>query len=73
MSDGAHHFWEKRPKFSIETLKNPIRFASSLQRRINKNTSIDDYSLIAVTFQQMLTRSTHNEIGQSKHCNGKAS
>lgn len=50
MSDGAHHFWEKRPRFSIETLKNPIHFASSLQRRINKNTSIDDHSLIAVTF-----------------------
>ncbi|MDE9567333.1 serine/threonine-protein phosphatase, partial [Xenorhabdus bovienii] len=51
MSDGAHHFWEKRPRFSDNTLRNPIRFASSLQKRIEKATPIDDYSLVAASFK----------------------
>ncbi|KOY61191.1 protein phosphatase [Photorhabdus luminescens] len=51
MSDGAHHFWEKRPRFSDNTLCNPVRFASSLQRRIEKATPIDDYSLVAASFK----------------------
>ncbi len=51
MSDGAHHFWEKRPRFSDNTLRNPVRFASSLQKRIEKATPIDDYSLVAASFK----------------------
>ncbi|WP_340619011.1 PP2C family protein-serine/threonine phosphatase [Xenorhabdus entomophaga] len=51
MSDGAHHFWEKRPRFSENTLSNPVRFASSLQKRIEKATPIDDYSLVAASFK----------------------
>lgn len=48
MSDGAYHYWEHRPRFSINTLKNPTKFASALQRRIEKKGPIDDYSLVAV-------------------------
>ncbi|MGV7962023.1 protein phosphatase 2C domain-containing protein [Photorhabdus tasmaniensis] len=51
MSDGAHHFWEKRPRFSDNTLRNPVRFASSLQKRIEKATPVDDYSLVAASFK----------------------
>ncbi|PHM22281.1 PP2C family protein-serine/threonine phosphatase [Xenorhabdus ehlersii] len=51
MSDGAHYFWEKRPRFSDNTLRNPVRFASSLQKRIEKATPIDDYSLVAASFK----------------------
>ncbi|MDX7992236.1 PP2C family protein-serine/threonine phosphatase [Xenorhabdus littoralis] len=51
MSDGAHYFWEKRPRFSDNTLRNPVKFASSLQKRIEKATPIDDYSLVAASFR----------------------
>lgn len=50
MSDGAYHYWEHRPRFSINTLKNPVRFSSSLQRRIETKGPIDDYSLVAAQF-----------------------
>ncbi|WBM69143.1 protein phosphatase 2C domain-containing protein [Buttiauxella sp. WJP83] len=50
MSDGAHHFWEKRPRFSIETLMKSPRFAASLLRRIERNGPIDDHTLIAASF-----------------------
>ncbi|WP_447880074.1 PP2C family protein-serine/threonine phosphatase [Serratia fonticola] len=50
MSDGAHHFWDKRPRFSPETLMKAPRFAASLLRRIESNGAIDDYTLIAVSF-----------------------
>lgn len=50
MSDGAYHYWEHRPRFSINTLKNPARFSSALQRRIETKGPIDDYSLVAVQF-----------------------
>ncbi|NPE58365.1 serine/threonine-protein phosphatase [Dickeya dadantii] len=50
MSDGAYHFWDKRPRFSFNTINNPMRFASSLYKRIEKNTPIDDHSLIVVKF-----------------------
>lgn len=50
MSDGAHSFWEKRPRFSPETLLKSPRFASSLQRRIENNGPIDDYTLVCASF-----------------------
>lgn len=50
MSDGAHHFWEHRPRFSDNTMKSVVKFASALQKRIEK-APIDDYSLIAVQFK----------------------
>ncbi|CNI09813.1 PP2C-family Ser/Thr phosphatase [Yersinia frederiksenii] len=50
MSDGAHSFWEKRPRFSLNTLSEPSRFISSLKRRIENGPPIDDYSVISVKF-----------------------
>lgn len=51
MSDGAHSFWEKRPRLSINTLGNSVGFASSLLKRIRRNGPEDDYSLVAVKFK----------------------
>ncbi|WP_420064585.1 PP2C family protein-serine/threonine phosphatase [Pectobacterium colocasium] len=51
MSDGAHSFWEKRPRFSLNTLSEPSRFSSSLKKRIENGPPIDDYSLISVKFR----------------------
>lgn len=51
MSDGAHEFWEKRPKFSLNTLNSPTAFSTSLQKRIEKNGPTDDYSLVSVKFK----------------------
>ncbi|HAO9103773.1 TPA: serine/threonine-protein phosphatase [Escherichia coli] len=48
MSDGAHSFWELRPRFSINTLSNSSRFANSLKNRIESKGPVDDYSLLAV-------------------------
>ena len=54
MSDGAHNFWEYRPRFSINTLSNVNSFASSMYKRIQRLGPTDDYSLIAVSFQRSL-------------------
>lgn len=51
MSDGAYEFWERRSKFSLNTMSNPTAFSTSLQKRIEKNGPIDDYSLISVKFR----------------------
>lgn len=51
MSDGAYEYWEKRPKFSPNTMGNPTAFSTSLQRRIEKNGPIDDYSLVNAKFK----------------------
>lgn len=51
MSDGAHQAWDLRPRFALGTLLEPSRFASSLSRRINLFSPVDDYSLIAAKFQ----------------------
>lgn len=51
MSDGAHHFWERRPRFSINTLNNVNSFSASLFKRIQRQTPSDDYSLIAAQFK----------------------
>lgn len=49
MSDGTHKYWDKRPRFSLNTLNNITRFASSLKKRTEYFTPIDDYSLVALT------------------------
>jgi len=49
MSDGAHYFWEERPRFSLNTLSNPNRFASSLLKRIQNKGPHDDYSMIGLS------------------------
>ncbi|MFZ4215722.1 PP2C family protein-serine/threonine phosphatase [Pantoea endophytica] len=51
MSDGAHHFWEKRPRLSKNTLSKAPLFASSLLKRIERSEAIDDYTLIAASFK----------------------
>lgn len=48
MSDGAHHFWEERAKFSFNTMRNVNRFSSSLMKRIEDKGPHDDYSLIGL-------------------------
>ncbi|MFJ3266058.1 PP2C family protein-serine/threonine phosphatase [Serratia liquefaciens] len=50
MSDGAHSFWEERPRFSVNTMNQPDSFAASLRRRIERKSPIDDYSLIVAKF-----------------------
>lgn len=50
MSDGAHHFWEHRPRFSEATMASVTKFAAALQKRIEKSPT-DDYSLVAVQFK----------------------
>ncbi|PZL93172.1 protein phosphatase [Pantoea graminicola] len=50
MSDGAHHFWEKRPRFSDNTLSNPNSYVASLLKRVRRTGPIDDYSCIALKF-----------------------
>ena len=51
MSDGAHHFWERRPHFSLNTLKNATSFSTNLFKRIQRIGPIDDHSLIAASFK----------------------
>lgn len=50
MSDGAHHFWEKRPRLSMDTLMKSPKFAASLLKRIENNGPIDDHTLVAASF-----------------------
>lgn len=50
MSDGAHHFWEKRPRLSPETLLKTPRFSASLLKRIERSEPIDDYTLVSASF-----------------------
>lgn len=51
MSDGAHEFWERRPRFSHNTLSKVNNFSASLFKRIQKAGATDDHSLVAVRFQ----------------------
>lgn len=51
MSDGTHSFWEKRPKFSINTMSNIIQYSSSLLNRIRRSTPTDDFTLVAMKFK----------------------
>ncbi|MBT3145057.1 protein phosphatase 2C domain-containing protein [Neptunomonas phycophila] len=48
MSDGAHHFWEKRPRFSPNTMNSISQFSNSFKRRIEKLSPIDDYSYVGL-------------------------
>ncbi|MCU4491678.1 protein phosphatase 2C domain-containing protein [Acinetobacter guillouiae] len=50
MSDGAHHYWEERPRFSINTMNNILRFSNSLSNRIVNKGLIDDSSFIGAEF-----------------------
>jgi len=54
MSDGAHHYWEERPRFSEKTLENPAKFSASLQKRIESKGPHDDFSLVSlkVSYQE---------------------
>lgn len=51
MSDGAHHFWEQRKKFSPMTMGDIVKFGNALKRRIENKGPIDDYTLIGATFK----------------------
>lgn len=57
MSDGSHHFWEKRPRFSPNTLDNVTNFSSNLFKRIRRAGAIDDHSLVAASFKINLVNS----------------
>ena len=50
MSDGAYHFWEKRPRFSNNTMNSIPKFMASFFRRIEKQKPIDDYSIVGARF-----------------------
>ncbi len=49
MSDGSHKLWDKRPRFSSNTMNNLARLVSSLKKRIERFMPIDDYSLVGLT------------------------
>jgi protein phosphatase len=49
MSDGAHHFWEKRPRFCENTMNCMSQFFNSFKRRIEKSSPIDDYSAAGIS------------------------
>ncbi|MFA0547342.1 PP2C family protein-serine/threonine phosphatase [Vibrio splendidus] len=52
MSDGAHSFWEKSPRFSENTMNSVLSMAGSLKRRIERKGPTDDYSFIACKFKK---------------------
>lgn len=54
MSDGAHHFWEHRPRFSEKTMNNTNAFAANMFKRIQRLEPTDDHTLIAVSFQKTI-------------------
>ncbi|TQC70010.1 PP2C family protein-serine/threonine phosphatase [Pantoea dispersa] len=49
MTDGAYNHWEKRPRFSENSMASPVIFASSLKKRIERQKPEDDYTLITVS------------------------
>lgn len=51
MSDGAHHVWEKRPRFTPSTMVNPQKFSNGLLRRIERVGPADDYSFVGINLQ----------------------
>ena len=51
MSDGAWEFWDKRPRFSKNTMNSIIYFFNSFKRRIERKSPIDDYSSVAITIK----------------------
>ncbi|AFH14944.1 protein phosphatase 2C domain-containing protein [Cronobacter sakazakii] len=54
MSDGAHSFWEHRPRFSVTTMNNANNFAANMHKRIQRLGPNDDHSLIAASFKRIL-------------------
>ncbi|ELP1875725.1 TPA: serine/threonine-protein phosphatase [Vibrio parahaemolyticus] len=52
MSDGAHSFWEKSPRFSQNTMDSVVSIAASLKRRIERKGATDDYSFVACKFKK---------------------
>lgn len=50
MSDGLHHFWDMRKRFSPNTMKDVIKFGNAIKRRVERQGSIDDYSLVSASF-----------------------
>lgn len=52
MSDGAHHAWERRPRFAPSTMMNTQKFANGLLRRIEKFVPTDDYSFVSLSIQR---------------------
>lgn len=51
MSDGSHSFWDKRPKFSDNTMNKICNFSASLRNRIERIKPEDDYSLVAASIK----------------------
>lgn len=50
MSDGLHHFWDMRKRFSPNTMQDVIKFGNAIKRRVERHGSIDDYSLVSASF-----------------------
>lgn len=50
MSDGAHHFWDRNRRFGEKTMSDIVKFSSALKRRIERFGAIDDYTVVAATF-----------------------
>ncbi|VVT53958.1 Protein serine/threonine phosphatase PrpC, regulation of stationary phase [Kosakonia radicincitans] len=55
MSDGAHNFWEHRPRFSSNTMNNANTFATNMHKRIQRLGPTDDHSLIAASFHRTVS------------------
>ena len=51
MSDGSHSFWDKRAKFSDNTMNKICNFSASLRNRIERIKPEDDYSLVAASIK----------------------
>lgn len=51
MSDGAHCFWDKRPRFSERTMNSMSQFSNNFKRRIEKLSPVDDYSLVGIVVE----------------------
>lgn len=50
MSDGLHHFWDMRKRFSPNTMQDVIKFGNAIKRRVERRGAIDDYSLVSASF-----------------------
>lgn len=50
MSDGLHHFWDVRKRFSPNTMQDIVKFGNAIKRRVERYGSIDDYSLVSASF-----------------------
>ncbi|ELY2772747.1 PP2C family protein-serine/threonine phosphatase [Cronobacter sakazakii] len=48
MSDGAHSAWERRPRFTTNTMINSQKFSNGILRRIERFGPDDDFSLVSI-------------------------